>query len=99
MLHLDTGDWEGPAILGGRELIARSTGLQMILKWSVGAETDEARREQHKLAIDFLIQHKFKFFRIVAPKGNAFRTPPDLMKVDPQDLLHLYRADVFATRH
>ena len=70
VLHLDTGDWEGPAILGGRELIARSPGLQIILKWSVDAETDEARRAQHKVAVDFLVQHKFGVLPHRYPQGQ-----------------------------
>jgi len=98
VLHLDTAGWEGPAILGGRDLIARSPNLRMILKWWVGVDSDDTLSESHKNAADFLIQERFRFFRITPPKGNVFKTPPDLVKVDPQDLLHLFRSELFVTR-
>jgi len=99
VLHMDIEGWEGPAILGGCELITRSPKLHLILEWSVDAHRDDpALQAQHRQALEFLVAQRFRFYRIVPPLGNVFATPPDLIAVDAQDLMALPHSDLFAVR-
>lgn len=98
LLQMDIEGSEGGAILGGRELIHRSRELRLILEWSIHGRVDEALQQQHRDAVAFLKEDGFNFYRIEAPRGNVFSTPPNLNRVDVQDLMALPHSDLFITR-
>jgi FkbM family methyltransferase len=97
VLMMDIEGSEGAAVLGGGELIARSTDLKIIMEWS-GERAQSELRSKFEQAVAFLGAQEFSFYRIVPPSGNVYTQPPDLQFVDPQDLFHLPHCDLFLTR-
>ena len=97
LIHMDIEGAEPGTILGAKKLISGSRDLFMIFEWSSLRHKSKAGKEQAQKAIDFLIDQKFKFYKIF-PNGDAYLDFPDLIAIDKDALMVAEHCDIFCTR-
>lgn len=93
-IHMDIEGSEPLAIIGGKNLIARSKDLVMILEWSSNSKSEIAYE-----AFSFLKSLQYKFYMIVPPHGkNAYSTPPTLKRLTLDELMSSSHCDIFVSK-
>jgi FkbM family methyltransferase len=100
LLHMDIEGAEGPALLGARQLIARSPNLRMIIEWSYkGVDYPEVRKK-FEMAVEMLAAQGFTYYVIEPPPNgaNLYITPPNLRRIERSALFDLEHCDLFITK-